>query len=474
MRTTALRRAALAAGLALLAVPAASAGTLHVKPGQSIQTALDQAHAGDTVLVASGVYTETLAVRQDQVGLTLQGQGQVVLDARPDAPDGSGTGISIYAFDVVVRNFTIVRPRSGSTPAGHDKNGYGVWIGNKGVTLEDVVVLGCSTWGVRATADDVTLEDVEVRGAASGVRVDGNGLRADRVAVFGAESDAFRSSGDDTEIVRGSFESQFGVAVTLSGNQVLLERSTLKGGYGVLGGGSEIVVQRCRISATSSAVEISGEHLVLERNVVESAGQFGLSVSGTDLQIVRNRIDAPSAQQGLRVSGEHGSVSDNVVGPVMQTGLFVAGNDLEVDGNRLGGATSNHGIGIDVQGSNHVLEKNLVRGTTLVGIAVRSASDVELTQNKVERGAGTGIGIASSCSQTRLTGNKVRQHLGEGIQNWGKNTALAKNTSLDNLRGNLTNASAGGATLVDLGGNVLGKGVSSPASAPEPTLYDWL
>ncbi len=63
--------AVLAASLALS--PAASAATLDVHQGQSIQAAINHASPGDTIVVHPGVYHESVVVNKDH--LTLHGAG---------------------------------------------------------------------------------------------------------------------------------------------------------------------------------------------------------------------------------------------------------------------------------------------------------------------------------------------------------------------------------------------------------------
>lgn len=86
--------------IALLALPAAaSARTIHVHPGQSIQAAVRSANPGDTVLIHRGTYrlrgrpcpTETnhkcgVLIRKNRIRLV--GQGKVVLKPRGDVQEG--------------------------------------------------------------------------------------------------------------------------------------------------------------------------------------------------------------------------------------------------------------------------------------------------------------------------------------------------------------------------------------------------
>jgi hypothetical protein len=68
-----LAAAALAALVsALFAVPA-SAGVIHVGPGDSIQSAVDKADPGDTIKLAPGTYVQNVQIKKD--GITLKGSG---------------------------------------------------------------------------------------------------------------------------------------------------------------------------------------------------------------------------------------------------------------------------------------------------------------------------------------------------------------------------------------------------------------
>jgi cytochrome c peroxidase len=68
-------------------LPAASTApvaTFHVKPGQSIQRAVDRARPGDRVEIAPGVYEESVVVETERVTLsgTAGGEGRPMLDGR--------------------------------------------------------------------------------------------------------------------------------------------------------------------------------------------------------------------------------------------------------------------------------------------------------------------------------------------------------------------------------------------------------
>jgi parallel beta-helix repeat protein len=93
--------------IGLLAVPAtASAKVIKVKPGQSIQAAVDKANSGDRVQIAPGTYTSSstecpprpsrscaVSVTKDDIDIVGQGgPGRVVLEAEPGQEEGIAVG----------------------------------------------------------------------------------------------------------------------------------------------------------------------------------------------------------------------------------------------------------------------------------------------------------------------------------------------------------------------------------------------
>jgi len=79
----------------------ASAATISVNPGQSIQNAITSAAAGDTVLVAAGDYTGGITINK---AITVQGQPGAKIRA---STAGSGTGVTIASDNCTLIGFYI-------------------------------------------------------------------------------------------------------------------------------------------------------------------------------------------------------------------------------------------------------------------------------------------------------------------------------------------------------------------------------
>jgi parallel beta-helix repeat protein len=106
--------AVLAAGAVALTVgtaPVASATTIDVQPGQSIQAAVNKAHAGDVIVVHPGAYHESVRISKNFI--TIRGSG--------DSKSGS-----------------VLEPKAGTKRCGHGSAGFCL-IGRKAKTGIDPV-----------------------------------------------------------------------------------------------------------------------------------------------------------------------------------------------------------------------------------------------------------------------------------------------------------------------------------------------
>ena len=141
--------------------------TIMVGPGQSINAAIAGAVAGDTIVIATGTYTENIVI--NKAGLTLKSASGVASDvviqgtfrSGNSIPDGttvgdwletataytgaSGAGITVSANDVTIKNLTVTSFTTG------------VELGsNNGLTLDGVALDECVSGVRKGTAAVVT------------------------------------------------------------------------------------------------------------------------------------------------------------------------------------------------------------------------------------------------------------------------------------------------------------------------------
>lgn len=79
--------------------------TITVKAGEKIQTAVDKARPGDTILISSGTYNEGVVVKRNNITVRGEGQG----DTRPvlDGQKQIGNGIIACGDQFVVENLIV-------------------------------------------------------------------------------------------------------------------------------------------------------------------------------------------------------------------------------------------------------------------------------------------------------------------------------------------------------------------------------
>ncbi|HYV43244.1 MAG TPA: nitrous oxide reductase family maturation protein NosD [Myxococcaceae bacterium] len=150
------------AGVALVAAGRSEAGEVRVRPGQSIQAALDA--GADAVVLAPGVYREPLTIRR---AAALRGEPGAVIDG-----GGAGTVVRIQAPGVALESLTI----RGSGDS-YDREDAAVRVEAPGARLSRVVIED-ALFGVFALqADGCVVERSEISGKPLPVPRRGDGIR---------------------------------------------------------------------------------------------------------------------------------------------------------------------------------------------------------------------------------------------------------------------------------------------------------
>lgn len=135
----------IASGFLLASPRTAEAANSTINPGDSIQTAIDNATAGDTVTLAAGTYTEA-GVRITKP-LTLKGEGTVIIKTKSTDPN-LNKGIDIQnTHDVRLENLTFDGENGNPTAqTGIDINSV------NGATLSNVTAKNYAKNGVAVVA----------------------------------------------------------------------------------------------------------------------------------------------------------------------------------------------------------------------------------------------------------------------------------------------------------------------------------
>lgn len=313
-----LRRfAGRAAALGVLLSTPAAAGTITVDPGGSgdyltIQEAIDNAVAGDEIVVAAGVYIEDLVI-DVSVSLVGAGLGQTLVFPATSAP-GSGVGsqiatttwmVIIRSDDVSIRGFTF-NGDNPALPAAKDARG-GIITDYSLGTFNGIEVRNC---GVR----NVVYRGIYLAAGGTGHSVlncnvtNVNDVPLDSVGIFfyGAQGVASGCVADNCSVGLGF---QAGGGGTFNANRAM------NCDLGLLANGSQVPVafnnniisdsdQGMQVIAVSTAVTVAGNHVT---GCGTSLTLFGLGTGSTT--VTANTFD------GGGVAGTQGIFASTDVSP---------------------------------------------------------------------------------------------------------------------------------------------------------------
>lgn len=267
-----LRALAVAASaVALLAVPAA-AGTFHVPSDDydTIQSAVDVAMDGDTILVGPGTYDETVVV--DGIDrLQILGRG---------APAVTGAG-GVAAF--------LVSNCEGTRVSGFlvDSGSPGVVVSNAvGARIEKIAVLQPAGAGIRVQmSEGVLVKSCRVENAeqAAFVLQDPAGVRVEKCSVAG------------------------GTAVVLTGQEVLASKNRVTGGGGGIqaaGMGLHIVEKNRMLAVQGDGITVAATGNTLENNTVIDALSNGVNLQAAGNTLEKNKASGSGGSDLLSAVAE--------------------------------------------------------------------------------------------------------------------------------------------------------------------------
>lgn len=376
---TGITALAVAGILALAASPALAATTIRVPQDQAtIQDAANAAAAGDTILVARGLYREQVNVAGKN-DLSFIGK-KAVWTGNVNGVQGSA--LTATGDRILVQGFTF---RHGG--------------GHVHITGVDAVVTRCTSEG--GERDDQEF---------SFVRIDGNGARVDKCKIRDAAEPAIHVFGDSANVSRNKFGLVRDMGIAVEGNDAVVEKNKF---------------EHCKVMA----VNVEGAGAIVRLNKIAYAGVMGIHITGDGL-VEKNRVSSGPGVAGICVDHDNATGSkilknklQKVLGVGIRSEVDGVGNGsgAEIVGNKVDFPNKD---GIQVETAGSTVSSNKVKFGGLCGLYVLAAG-ADVRGNKVtSSGNGCLAAFEVVGDGNTLTDNKAIKHRGDGFYVAGSGNTL--------------------------------------------------
>lgn len=320
-----------------------------VRPGESIQQALDKAPDGSVVRVMPGVYREIIEIKRDNV--TLEGDGQAVFDM-------SGRRVSEGVIrlknrnNVTISGFEIRNVSGSEDPTGIQVEGAG----------NNIKILNCN---IHHIASDRNAHAINVVGTSSrpitGLVIEGNKIHDLRLGS--SEAVTINGNIDGFRVIRNVVRNSNNIGIDVTGGYGVAPREFDRARNGVIADNQVSDIDsrsnpayRGRMAAAGIYVD-GGVNVVIERNRVWRAN-YGIELASekrgwnTENITVRNNILSNNHMAGLSMGGST-QANGGVIGSVIENNRFID------NATEKGGANSE--IWLQSNVANNVIRSNEFR-----------------------------------------------------------------------------------------------------------------
>ncbi|MHC4336542.1 MAG: right-handed parallel beta-helix repeat-containing protein [Planctomycetota bacterium] len=382
----AAKRAAL---VALLMCGSAGARTLAVPEDyNSIQAAIGDAHAGDTVLVNPGVYDEPVTFKNgirlvgtDVNEVRITGVEEYAVILVKDCNQGLITGFTI---EPNIETDTLTRPLSG------------IKIANSKIEIEHCIVRNVFGSGIYSMGESV----VKVRRCV----LESNahmGIRLGAGVSVTASNNILRDNGEAGLSAKGTKS-----RLLIEGNRVLRNKTF---GFN-LSGVKDATVTGNICEGNGAGIGLHGQGLV-ENNICEGNAWNGILVFSEGVIVRGNRCEY-NLHSGIEVRASSRNVSGESNNATVGDGAD-KNQGILLEGNRCIG-NSIHGI-LGVKSPQIVAKENVCRHNGKDGIQFGRVESVTMESNVSEENKREGIFVFASNVKTTANRNRTLNNNGNGI-----------------------------------------------------------
>ena len=390
-------RIALAAALVPCLAASAVAGDLKVPSDDypNIQAAADAAQPGDRIVVAKGIYNESVEMTQD--GVTFLGKG-AIWDGGPNSAclyaDGDGLVVQGFAF----------------------RNGGGqVQLVGNDCVVKKCTFTGAGDYALAWSGIGFSVSACRFRGNSAAISTSGPGAVVSACLVQQCDSDAISIDGDGAVVEKNRITNcDGGRSIVLNGATCRIARNTILG-------------------STATALRVDGVGAVLEGNSITVVDDAGIFMTGEGATVTGNRVTA-CVGLSIYVIGDNAVVDGNRVLWVQENGITVNGDSYTVTGNSVAHATNNSyafALSPDTPAGSGTCTGNTASDTAYWGFYVSSSGAVVADNKALRCGSGGDGGFWLTGMGIQATGNLAQECDGDGFRIDGSTTVLVRCTAKD-------------------------------------------